>query len=376
MPQVLHSLKISEVSCVDRPANAETDPLTGKRIPRATVALWKRDAEVPVAKGVKYLVSGKDGDHLPYTGPDGKPDHSLMGAAWAALHTNYRGQPYGGPDKAGAISRLSHIYQQEGIPTPANKGDSSMTLEQIEKKISDQDALLAKLNADNDTLKADNSVLKTEATIAKMGAKEKKAFGQMTDKQKADYMAADTEKRKSMCKEFGKPDDDEAEDGDSDGSAKKIAKAEATFKAQLATRDERITKTEAELTRITKQSRTEHFAKRAEAELPNTPGTPVEKGQTLMQLADSLGGEEGEAFKRVVGTMKAADAALDPKFREVGKWGGAANLPAGKQLDANAVIISKRDKITVEKAYSIAMEESPDLVAQYDREQRQFARNQ
>jgi hypothetical protein len=374
MPQVLHSLKISEVSCVDRPANAETDPLTGKRIPRATVALWKRDSEVPVVKGVKYLVSGKDGDHLPYTGADGKPDHSLMGAAWAALHTNYRGQPYGGPDKAGAISRLSHIYQQEGMDTPASKGDSAMTLEQIEKKLTEQDGVLATLTADNGVLKAENAALKTDATIAKMGAKEKKAFGAMTAKQKEDYMAADADKRKSMCKEFGT--DDEAEDGDSDGSAKKIEKAERAFKAELATRDERITKAESELKAITKAARTEHFAKRAEAELPNSPGTPVEKGQTLMQLADSLGGEEGEAFKRVMGTMKAADAALDPKFREVGKWGGAANLPAGKQLDANAIAISKRDKITVEKAYSVAMEESPDLVLQYDREQRQFARNQ
>src|ERR1043165_5917188 len=47
MPQILSDLSISEVSLVDRPANAETDPLTGKKIPRAVVALWKRDGGTP-----------------------------------------------------------------------------------------------------------------------------------------------------------------------------------------------------------------------------------------------------------------------------------------------------------------------------------------
>jgi len=43
MANQLTELKVSEVSLVDRPANAEVDPKTGKKIPRATVALWKRD---------------------------------------------------------------------------------------------------------------------------------------------------------------------------------------------------------------------------------------------------------------------------------------------------------------------------------------------
>ncbi len=311
MPQILSSLSLSEISLVDKPANAETDPVTGLKIPRATVALWKRDADV--AKGVKYLVSGADGDHLPYTGPDGKPDHNLMGAAYAALHSNHRGQPYGGPGKAGAISRLNRIYEQENMPTPANKGDS-MTLEQIEKKVTEQDAAIAKLTTDNATLKTDNEVL---TKMTGMTAKQKKAFGAMSKEKKGEFMAGDAAKQKAMMKEACPPDDDDdaAGDGASDDSAKKIAKVQKAADERIAAADERIkaqdariVKTEVELADVRKRARLEHFTKRAEDELPHTAGKPVEKGETLMQLADSLGGEESDKFKGIMATMKAAES--------------------------------------------------------------------
>ena len=73
------------------------------------------------AKAVKYLVSSGGETHLPYTGEDGKPNHRLMGAAWAALHGGYRGNKYEGPDKAGAIKRLKQLYAAEGLDTPAEK---------------------------------------------------------------------------------------------------------------------------------------------------------------------------------------------------------------------------------------------------------------
>jgi hypothetical protein len=43
MPQEITDLIVNEVSLVDFPACAEIDPRTGKRIPRARVALFKRD---------------------------------------------------------------------------------------------------------------------------------------------------------------------------------------------------------------------------------------------------------------------------------------------------------------------------------------------
>jgi transposase len=47
MPHVLTDLDLDEISVVDSPSNAETDPLTGKKIDRARIALWKRDSTPP-----------------------------------------------------------------------------------------------------------------------------------------------------------------------------------------------------------------------------------------------------------------------------------------------------------------------------------------
>jgi hypothetical protein len=65
---------------------------------------------------VHYLVP--EGKHLPVSGEDGKPDHRLMAAAHAALYSNYRGQPYAGPDKEGAKKRLRALYESEGMEWP------------------------------------------------------------------------------------------------------------------------------------------------------------------------------------------------------------------------------------------------------------------
>jgi hypothetical protein len=66
----------------------------------------------------KFLVSGKDGDHLPYTDDKGKISHSHMGAAWAALHGGYRGNKYTGAGKSAAIAKLKALYKAEKMATP------------------------------------------------------------------------------------------------------------------------------------------------------------------------------------------------------------------------------------------------------------------
>lgn len=299
MPNNLTSLVLAEVSICDRPANSETDPLTGKKIPRATIALWKRD-ETPAA-----------------------------GAA--NLH--------------------------KGV---------AMTIEQIQKKQEEQDAALATLKADNEkaikALKAENDVLKADNLIAKMSANQKAAFEKFTAKQKEDYMAGDTEKRKAMMDGCDKADVDaqKATEQAKKADTERIAKLESDRASDQA----RITKAETELADVKKRERIQKFTHLAEAELPHTPGTPVEKGETLMELADTFG-DDSEKFKKMLGTMKAADAALKPAFTEIGKWGGGA-VDAGKALEAKASEIAKRDKVSVAKAMSIAMDENPELYLAYD----------
>jgi phage head maturation protease len=65
--------------------------------------------------------------HLRVRGMDGKPDHTLMGAAWAALHGGYRGNKYEGPGKQEAISKLTSLYNSEDLPTPGGKSMDFLT---------------------------------------------------------------------------------------------------------------------------------------------------------------------------------------------------------------------------------------------------------
>jgi hypothetical protein len=55
--------------------------------------------------------------HLPVK-RNGKPDHRLMGAAWAALHEGFRGNKYQGPEKSKALSKLKALYKSEGMDLP------------------------------------------------------------------------------------------------------------------------------------------------------------------------------------------------------------------------------------------------------------------
>jgi hypothetical protein len=85
-----------------------------------------------VEKAARYLVTEDDGTtHLPVTSEDGKPDHNLMGAAWAALHDGYRGNKYEGPDKDAAIAKLKRLYESEGMKTPDEKEASADSEKQL-----------------------------------------------------------------------------------------------------------------------------------------------------------------------------------------------------------------------------------------------------
>ena len=73
--------------------------------------------------------------HLPVK-VNGKPDHRLMGGAWAALHKGYRGNKYEGPGKAAALTKLKALYKSEDMPLPVGEFDFSeavsvMTVRQV-----------------------------------------------------------------------------------------------------------------------------------------------------------------------------------------------------------------------------------------------------
>ncbi len=92
--------------------------------------------DLTAIKTVKHLVTESTGvEHLPYTDASGKPDHHLMGTAWAALHEGYRGNKYAGPNKDAAIKELTSVYANEGMKTPdAQKALLSATLISLRKR--------------------------------------------------------------------------------------------------------------------------------------------------------------------------------------------------------------------------------------------------
>lgn len=81
----------------------------------------QNDGEVIIkAEHEGHLVSSEGKKHLP-TSSNGKPNHRLMGAAWAALHGGYRGNKYEGPNKSQAIAKLKRMYHSEGMKPPSGK---------------------------------------------------------------------------------------------------------------------------------------------------------------------------------------------------------------------------------------------------------------
>lgn len=67
-----------------------------------------------------FLLVDAKGQHLRVR-KNNTPDHDLMGGAYAALTSNFRGQPYEGPDKTALLARLHSLYNSEKLPWPGDK---------------------------------------------------------------------------------------------------------------------------------------------------------------------------------------------------------------------------------------------------------------
>ncbi len=62
---------------------------------------------------------------------NGKVDHKLMGAAFAALTGGYRGNKYEGPQKTEALRKLKALYKSEKIPLPGEKTSEAEVLREM-----------------------------------------------------------------------------------------------------------------------------------------------------------------------------------------------------------------------------------------------------
>ena len=465
MAQELSLLDIDEVSLVDHPANSSVDPATGRKVPRARVALWKRDEggntnlkgednellsavfnKVIKADGKTYGGKSFPKSDFAFTPddepshwklrltkvPGGDPDSGIVGAAAAALSSGgFRGNRAIIPSadlssvkaKVRAAWKKANADKDESeMPDSIKKQGESMTLEELTSKVEKQDGILTSLQMENTFLKNEREV------VIKMSKKERKAYASMTPDMQKDFMAADAEKRKTMCdaamakmkekaaedcmdaalkREYnaagpvrkaqilaeviakaesdaeggsredmdkkkkkkmkaasGSNDDDE-DDEDDDNEDLELRKRDA----QIAVLTDRINKSDVLMTQISKKETLAYFTKMAAEKLPNTSGSDVEKGEDLMKVAEIAGGENSQVFKNYLGNLVTADKAMTIFYGEVGK-AGAGVIPAEKVFDAKVQEIMKRDKITIGKATERAMTESPELYAAYEQDHR------
>lgn len=95
-----------EEADMDKVAEALTKAVSGKNLPASSFLVVEDPEEVGTW-------------HLPVKDAAGKPDHRLMGGAWAALHQGYRGNKYEGPGKAAAIKKLKALYAAEDMELPS-----------------------------------------------------------------------------------------------------------------------------------------------------------------------------------------------------------------------------------------------------------------
>jgi len=526
MANELSSLSIREVSLVDNCANASVDPKTGRRVPHARVALFKRDdggsmtekilkqlypplgsTAEPKAQSFKEVLDGLQqmeefkqlGEDLQnklnalgqviwsaisdksitdkqaaintavddfvasvkkcelafaddsgvskkgktqggvtypksdyaYTPddtpshwklrltstPGGKPDAGIVGAAIAALGKGFRGNKVQIPAEAlpGVKARVRAAWRAanpdkstDDMPEIIRKGESNMTLEELEAKVVKQDETVAALKAESDLSKAET------ALVLKMSKKERKLYASMDEAKRKTFMAADADKRKAMMEEADKArkekklcntlDADTKKRFDEAGpleraeilkaaalEQEKLAKGkkksgskpdvggdddddedEDEEKRKLAKVADSTVKLEAELAALRKRDRLVTFIKVAETELSHTPGSPEEKGTRLMKMADTFG-DQSEDYKKVFESLKDADKAIARGFQEIGKDGSGSMITAEKEIDVKVAEIVKRDKVSKDVAMIKASEEYPDLFMEYEQQHRQRA---
>ena len=420
MANQLKELKVREVSLVDRPANSET--VDGKKIPRAVVAIWKRDVDVvkaeddPLWKAADgQMVDGKvfprsDFAYTPSDNtsewklrltstPGGAPDSGIVGAAAAALGAGFRGQKVSIPASARAavVDRVRAAWHKanpdrkdEDMPDGIKKGEEDMTMEELEQRLTKTEEEQTIIKAESAILKTDNALLKAENdAVLKMTKTERKAYAMMDSEKRKEYMAGDAEKRKEMmdacdkaAKKKGKPFDDSADDGETEpdeddmdkkkkADVDKADKPDNVLVMKAADLETRLMKAETLLKATQVEKRLNNFINIAKNELKNTSGSDVDKGDMLMKMADALG-EESDAFKKYYATLREADKAMTVMYREVGKGGGGP-LPAEKVLEAKAQEIAKRDNINLGAAMAKAGEENPDLWIEMDMQHRRAA---
>src|SRR6185369_13829568 len=138
--------------------------------------------------------------------PGGSPDPGIVGAAAAALGPGFRGKTVQIPASARAavVDRVRAAWRKanpdrkdDEMPDGIKKGETTVTLEELEQKVNKVETDNAVIKTENAVLKTDNQFLKAENdAVIKMSKAERKAYAMMDTDTRKEYMAGDAAKRK------------------------------------------------------------------------------------------------------------------------------------------------------------------------------------
>lgn len=172
-----------------------------------------------------------------------------------------------------------------------------------------------------------------------------KAYGELTDAQKAHYNEQDDAGKAAFL----------AKSADERASIVKAAEP-APKPTVLYKSVDGVEYTNAESAELAKRLDRQHFEKRAGDELGHMKGT-LQVRADLLKAAESLGEDH-------VAALKGADAAFASFMKAHGHAGDTDDdASAGSKLAKAAESVQKRDGVSFAKAYATAAEENPELAA-------------
>lgn len=148
---------------------------------------------------------------------------------------------------------------------------------------------------------------------------------------------------------------------------KVVLKAHDDAKAERDALVERVEKAVEEADKLRDQALDREYLAKAET-LDKLPLAPDEFAPVLKEIAGKV---EPETFEKLETALAAANEAVDQGdlFAEIGRAGSVAKSDAESRIEAKAEEIRKADaSLTKEQAYVHALNEDPDLYAQYRRE--------
>lgn len=368
----MRSLKINEISAVDRPAQEGAVALIMKRKGEPGYDPKNPDPskrgrddtttdEEEISKGVAITTVQDEHQHtLLLMASDGSV-RVTGNTSWDDEHSHQ----WVRRDDGSVVILMSdgHTHEVQEVAGVVDKHESEAAAEGGTDEVTEGDtAMTDKTKEPSEALKA------AEERIAKLEAEkaEAEARAAMTDEQKAYFdaldPALDDESRKAFIEAPASKRQAIVEKARAEEEAKKgiaytaddgtvYTKADDPRLVEMAKRHDSQAK---RLADAEKRAEEADLRKRAE-ELKHIPGD-VDARIAMLKAIDGI--EDGEQRKKALDALKAQDAALGAAFKEHGSSAAvtAESTDAEKQLDDMASAYAKQHGVTFAKAYEAVVE--------------------